>query len=76
MPGECTVLKENIQIEDVKRTDLTTDCHFVHRKDGQVDVARGNLVGIFDDYYDRKVLLNKIEVAGGTLNPKLNEPQL
>ena len=50
MPGECTVLKENIQVEDIKRSDLTTDCHFVHRKDGQVDVARGNLVGIFDDY--------------------------
>ena len=77
MPKEVTIIKEGVVPQDIKSSDLTTDCHFVHREDGGVDVVRGEtMVKIFDVYHDKKVKLTRIEVSGGTLNPKLSEPRI
>jgi len=74
--GRCIIVKEDVLPSGIKKTDLTTDCYFIHRKDGKIDVVRGSAVHIFDDYYDRGIQLTQIEMSGGSLNPKLNKPNL
>ena len=74
--GRCVILKEDVDPSDIKKGDLTTDCYFVHCKGGKVDVARGSMVHIFDEYYDRGITLTQIEMSGGSLNPKLNSPKI
>lgn len=74
--GRCIILKEDVVPSDINKSDLTTDCYFVHRSDGAVDIARGSAVHIFDDYYDRGIRLTQIEMSGGNLNPKLNKPRI
>ena len=75
MAKEVSILKEDIIPSDVPSKEMTTDCHFVHREDGTIDIVRGvSMVKIFDHYYDQKLKITKIEVAGGQLNPKLMEP--
>ena len=77
MAKEVSIIKEGVTLEDVKSRDLTTDCHFVHREDGGIDIVRGEtMVKIFDVYHDKKVKITRIEVSGGTLNPKLSEPRI
>jgi len=71
------ILKKDVDKSEIHPRDLTTDCYFVHRKDGQVDIAKaGKMVEVFDAYYDLGVLLCRIEHAGGRRNPKFQEPQL
>ena len=72
--GRCIIVKEDVDPSGIAKKELTTDCYFVHRKDGQVDIARGSAVHIFDEYYDRGIYLTQIEMSGGSLNPKLNKP--
>lgn len=74
--GRCIIIKEDVDPNDIKKSELTTDCYFIHRTDNQIDVARGSAVHIFDDYYDRGIRLIEIEMSGGSLNPKLNKPTL
>ena len=74
--GRCIILKEDVDPKEISTGDLTTDCYFVHRMGGKIDVARGSMVHIFDDYHDRGITLTQIEMSGGTLNPKLNKPRL
>ena len=74
---EVSILKEDIIPEDIPTKKLTTDCHFVTRICGMVDVVRGvSMVKIFDHYYDKGIKLKSIEVCGGQLNPKMNEPTI
>lgn len=74
--GRCIIVKEGVSPTDIKKSDLTTDCYFVHRKDGQIDVVRGIAVHIFDEYHDKGIYLTQIEMSGGNLNPKLTKPKL
>lgn len=77
MAQSAKILKEDVDKSEIHPKDLTTDCFFVHRKDGQVDIARaGKMVEVFDTYHDFGILLSKIEYAGGRRNPKFQEPQL
>ena len=74
MAKDIKVLKEGIIPSDISPREMTTDCHFVHHKEG-IDVVRGqSMVKIFDFYHDKGKTITKIEVAGGQLNPKLCEP--
>jgi len=74
---EVSIIKEGVNLSSVSLKDLTTDCHFVHREGGKVDVVRGqSMVKIFDVYHDKGIKLTKIEVSGGQLNPKLCDPRL
>ena len=74
--GRCTILKEDVIPTEISKSELTTDCYFVHRKGGKVDVVRGSAVHIFDEYHDRGIHLTQIEMSGGNLNPKLHTPKL
>jgi len=74
--GRCIILKEDVVPSDIKKSDLTSDCYFVHHVGGKVDVAKGSAVHIFDEYYDKGIRLTQIEMSGGSLNPKLNKPKL
>lgn len=74
--GRCVIVKEDVDPSDISKGDLTTDCYFVHRKGGKVDIVRGSAVHIFDDYYDRGITLTQLEMSGGSLNPKLNSPKI
>jgi hypothetical protein len=72
----CKILKEDINPGDFKKSSLTTDCYFVHLSDGRVDLAKGGMVPIFDDYHDRKLTISRIELSGGNRNPKLSQPEV
>ena len=70
------VLKEDIDPTDFKGSQLTTDCYYVFRTDKQVDLVRGGMVAIFDEYYDKGVMLTEIRLAGGNRNPKISKPEI
>ena len=77
MAKEVKIIKEDVVKSDVLSKSITTDCHFVTREDGTVDVTRGeSMVKIFDHYHDKKIKITRIEVSGGQLNPKMQEPTL
>jgi hypothetical protein len=77
MAKEVAILKEDVIQKDILSKQMTTDCHFVTRENGTVDVTRGeSMVKIFDHYHDKKIKITKIEVSGGQLNPKMQEPNL
>jgi hypothetical protein len=71
------VLKEDICTADVNPKNLTTDCKFVKRETGEVDLVRAKaMVHVFDYYWDRAIKILKIWHAGGTRNPKFMEPEI
>jgi hypothetical protein len=70
------ILHENVTLCDIDPSKLTSDCHTVIRKDGIVDIVRSHkMADIFDFYHDRKIRLQRIELSGGTRNPKLQSPE-
>ena len=73
---DSSILIETADMGSISKGDLTTDCYTVKRKDGQVDLARGAMVSIFDIYHDKGVEIVRISHAGGTLNPKLHSPKI
>ena len=74
---EVTILKKDVKPSDILSKQLTTDCHYVTKICGNIDVVRGvSMVKIFDYYHDKKIKITAIEVAGGQLNPKMMEPTL
>ena len=74
--GRFVILKEDVNPDELKSKDLTTDCYYIYRESGTVDLAKGTMVHIFDDYYDRGITLTQIKLSGGSLNPKLNSPNI
>ena len=74
--AKVTILKEDVDFKYVRKNTLTNDCKFVLRATGEVDLVRAyKAVDIFDYYYDRFIMLKKIWHAGGTRNPKFQEPE-
>lgn len=69
------VIAQNIQLWEIDPKRLTTDCYTVIHKDGTVDVVKGKMVSIFDQYHDAGIKLQKIEHSGGVRNPKNQEPE-
>ncbi len=77
MAKSVKVLREDVSPGDFHPRDLTTDCYFIHRKCGQVDLVKGSgMVPVFDFYHDMGILLSKIKHAEGRRNPKFQEPQI
>ncbi len=75
--AEVKIVKEDVIREEISLSDLTTDCMFVYLEDGQIDVVRAqSMVKIFDEYYDAKKKITKIDFSGGRLNPKITDPKL
>ena len=77
MAKDVSIIKEDVIPNDILSKQMTTDCHFVTREDGTIDVTRGvSMVKIFDHYHDKKIKITRIDVSGGQLNPKMQEPTL
>jgi hypothetical protein len=65
MSRTVITVQEDADISCIDLSEMATDCHFVHRKGGAVDILRANrMVDIFDLYYDLSIPITKIEVAG------------
>ena len=74
---EVTILKRDVIPSDISSKQLTTDCHYVTRAGGCIDLVRGvGMVKIFDYYHDKDIKIKSIEVSGGQRNPKMQEPEL
>ena len=74
---EVTILKKDVVKNDIPSKQLTTDCHFVTKICGGIDIVRGvSMVKLFDYYHDKGIKITSIEVSGGQLNPKMQEPTL
>jgi hypothetical protein len=70
------ILKEDIDLSSFSVKGLTNDCKFVRKKYGEVDLVREySSVKVFDHYWDRGVKIEKIWHAGGSRNPKFQEPE-
>ena len=74
---DVVILKRDVIPKDIPSKDLTTDCHFVTRAGGCIDLVRGiSMVKIFDYYHDKDIKIKSIEVSGGQRNPKMQEPEV
>lgn len=70
------ILREDIDLAALAPKNLTNDCKLVRRASGEIDLVRGySSVKIFDHYWDRGVKILKIWHAGGTRNPKFQQPE-
>ncbi len=69
------ILREDVDLAMLDEKKLTNDCKLVRRANGQVDLARGRAVHIFDHYWDRGIKLLRIWHAGGNRNPKFQQPE-
>ena len=79
--AKVNVVSEQVEIDLVDISKLTTDCHGVEylSESGLVftDVVRSHtMVDIFDLYHDSKKTVKRIWVLGGKLNPKLSSPEI
>jgi hypothetical protein len=71
------ILKEDIDLAALKPRNLTNDCKLVRRETGEIDLVRCyKMVTIFDYYWDRGIKILRIWSAGGTRNPKFQEPEI
>ncbi len=71
------VLSADIDLAMIDPRKLTNDCKFVRRADGTIDLVRSyNSVKVFDYYWDRSIKILRIWHAGGTRNPKFQEPEI
>lgn len=71
------ILKDDVDPNEIHPRDLTSDCYYVKHRSGQIDIARaGRMVEVFDLYHDLGIVLQRIDHAGGRLNPKFQEPRL
>lgn len=71
------LLCENVEVAAIEPRSLTNDCKFVRKTSGGVDLVRGySSVKIFDYYWDRGIKIVKIWHAGGTRNPKFQQPEV
>ena len=76
MKQSHSILKEDVNPDDFKCSNLTTDCYYIYHEGGKIDLARGGMVAIFDDYHDKGIKLSQIKLAGGNRNPKNSEPEI
>lgn len=71
------ILKESVDPREINPQNLTSDCKFVHRRTGEIDIVREySSVRIFDHYWDRGIKIEKIQHSGGTRNPKFQKPEI
>jgi len=71
------ILREDVDLTTLNPRNLTNDCKIVQRASGEVDLVREySSVRIFDYYWDRGIKLKAILHAGGTRNPKFQQPDI
>lgn len=71
------ILKKDVNTTEIDPRKLTNDCKFVRRANGTIDLVREfSSVRIFDHYWDQGIRIKKIWHAGGTRNPKFQQPEV
>lgn len=70
------VLREDVDLATMNAKTLTNDCKLVRKANGEIDLVREySSVRVFDYYWDRGIKITKIWHAGGTRNPKFQQPE-
>jgi hypothetical protein len=70
------ILRRDVDLDSFDHRKLTNDCKCVRRTDGTIDIVREySSVRIFDFYWDQGIRITRIWHAGGTRNPKFQEPE-
>jgi len=70
------VLREDVDLATMNAKTLTNDCKLVRKANGEIDLVREySSVRVFDHYWDRGIKITKIWHAGGTRNPKFQQPE-
>jgi len=70
------VLREDVDLATMNAKTLTNDCKLVRKANGEIDLVREySSVRVFDHYWDRGIKIEKIWHAGGTRNPKFQQPE-
>lgn len=70
------ILQKDIDPSSINPRKLTSDCKYVRRANGTIDLVREySPVRIFDHYWDQGIHIKKIWHAGGTRNPKFEQPE-
>lgn len=70
------VLKEDVDLATLSVNKLTNDCKLVRRATGEIDLVRSHKASkVFDFYWDNGIKILRIWHAGGTRNPKFQEPE-
>lgn len=71
------VLREDVDIKTINPRNLTNDCKFVRRVTGEIDLVKEiSSVRVFDYYWDRGIKIARMWHAGGTRNPKFQQPEI
>ena len=79
--SKIKVIGEDVDFPQVDVKCLTNDCYAIsysEEEEGRimVDIVKGRRVDIFDEYYDLGMIISRIDLAGGTRNPKNSVPEL
>lgn len=71
------LLRSDLDPKEINPRNLTNDCKYVERANGRIDLVREfSSVRIFDHYWDQGIRIKRIWHAGGTRNPKFQQPEL
>lgn len=71
------ILRKDVDLAMLDSKKLTNDCKLVRRSDGTIDLVREySSVRIFDFYWDQGIRIKKIWHAGGSRNPKFQQPEI
>ena len=71
------LLRSDLDPSEINPKNLTNDCKYVERANGRIDLVREfSSVRIFDHYWDQGIRIRRIWHAGGTRNPKFQEPEI
>lgn len=71
------ILRKDVDLAMLDAKKLTNDCKLVRRADGTIDLVREySSVRIFDFYWDQGIRIKKIWHAGGSRNPKFQQPEI
>jgi len=71
------LLRKDVDLAELDVKKLTNDCKLVRRANGTIDLVRSySSVKVFDHYWDQGIRILKIWHAGGTRNPRFQNPEL
>jgi hypothetical protein len=71
------LLRADLDPNEIDSRNLTNDCKYVERVNGRIDLVREfSSVRIFNHYWDQGIRIKRIWHAGGTRNPKFQEPEV
>jgi hypothetical protein len=71
------ILRKDVDLAMLDVQKLTNDCKLVLCANGTIDLVRNySSAKVFDHYWDQGIRIKRIWHAGGTRNPKFQEPEV